>query len=159
MSTELYQKVYDFLANSPLEHITASSVIFQLIEEEPWITKEESRTIVNNAINASLNIHSNDTPAQNKLFRILVQFDDAFEGVCSLRDIGAVKLSKEKPISLERIIANYTELKSKLTSIVQKKPSPLYKCLLKDLDSVSVSNLSWKSPLTSQVISDEWDKI
>ena len=35
MSTELYQKVYDFLANSPLEHITASSVIFQVIEEEP----------------------------------------------------------------------------------------------------------------------------
>ncbi|PKK55156.1 hypothetical protein RhiirC2_803053, partial [Rhizophagus irregularis] len=44
-------------------------------------------------------------------------------------------------------------------SIVQKKPSPLYKRLLKDLDSVSVSNLLWKSPLASQVISDEWDKI
>jgi len=53
--------------------MTASSVIFQLIEEEPWITKEESRTIVNNAINASLNIYYNDTPVQNKLFRILVQ--------------------------------------------------------------------------------------
>ena len=73
MSTELYQKVYDFLANSPLEYITASSVIFQVIEEEPWITKEESRSIVNNAINASLNIYSSDTPAQNKLLRILVQ--------------------------------------------------------------------------------------
>ena len=73
MSTELYQKVYDFLANSSLEHIIASSVIFQVIEEEPWITKEESRSIVNNAINASLNIYSSDTPAQNKLLRILVQ--------------------------------------------------------------------------------------
>ena len=73
MSTELYQKVYEFLANSPLEHITASSVIFQVIEEEPWISKEESRIIVNNAINASLNIYSNDTSAQNKLLRILVQ--------------------------------------------------------------------------------------
>jgi hypothetical protein len=70
----------------------------------------------------------------------LRQFDDAFEGVCSLRNIGAVKLvcyfftqninlilwytnslscilikSKEKPLSSERIIANFTELKSKLT--------------------------------------------
>ncbi|CAJ0843597.1 14410_t:CDS:2, partial [Entrophospora sp. SA101] len=49
------------LTESPLEHITASSVIFQVIEEEPWISKEESRTIVNNAINASLNIYSDDT--------------------------------------------------------------------------------------------------
>jgi hypothetical protein len=73
MSTELYQKVYDFLSNSPLKYITASSVIFQVIEEEPWITKEELRTIVDNAINTSLNIYSNDTPAQNKLLRILVQ--------------------------------------------------------------------------------------
>ena len=31
--------------------------------------------------------------------------------------------------------------------------------MLKDLDSVSIPNLSWKSPLASQVISDEWDKI
>ncbi|RGB31570.1 hypothetical protein C1646_763907 [Rhizophagus diaphanus] len=73
MSTELYQKVYSFLANSPLEHVTASSVIFQVIEEESWITKEELRSIVNNAIDASLNIYSNDIPAQNKLLRILVQ--------------------------------------------------------------------------------------
>ena len=73
MSTELYQKVYGFLANSPLEHVTASSVIFQVIEEEPWITKEELRSIVNNAINASLNIYSSDTSVQNKLLRILVQ--------------------------------------------------------------------------------------
>ncbi|RGB23966.1 hypothetical protein C1646_773740 [Rhizophagus diaphanus] len=73
MSTGLYQKVYGFLANFPLEHITASSVIFQVIEEEPWITKEESKSIVNIAINVSLNIYSNDTSAQNKLLRILVQ--------------------------------------------------------------------------------------
>jgi hypothetical protein len=31
--------------------------------------------------------------------------------------------------------------------------------LLKDLDNVPVSSLSWKSPLASQVISDEWAKI
>ena len=73
MSTELYQKVYDFLTNFPLEHITASSVIFQVIEEESWITKEESRSIVNNAINTSLNIYFSDTPTQNKLLKILVQ--------------------------------------------------------------------------------------
>ena len=73
MFIELYQKVYDFLTNSPLEYITASSIIFQVIEEEPWISKEESRIIVNNTINALLNIYFNDTSAQNKLLRILIQ--------------------------------------------------------------------------------------
>ncbi|RIA86596.1 hypothetical protein C1645_829061 [Glomus cerebriforme] len=111
MSTELYQKVYDFLANSPLEHITASSVIFQIIEEEPWITKEESRN------HTMVTLQSSDEE----------WFDDAFEGVCSLHDISAVKLS-----------------------IVQKKPTPLYKRLLKDLDNVPVLSLSQKSPLASQ---------
>jgi len=73
MSSELYQKVYNFLAVSPLELITASSVIFQIIEEEPWISKEECRIIVNNAINASLNIYSDNTSTQNKLLKISTQ--------------------------------------------------------------------------------------
>jgi hypothetical protein len=37
----IIQKVYNSLTVSLLEHITASSVIFQVIEEEPWISKEE----------------------------------------------------------------------------------------------------------------------
>ncbi|CAG8559413.1 4784_t:CDS:2 [Paraglomus brasilianum] len=152
MSSELYQKVYNFLTVSPLELITASSVIFQIIEEEPWISKEESRIIVNNAINASLNIYSGNTSTQNKLLRIFTQYDDAFDGICSLRDIGAVKV-------VEQIEANYTDLVSKLTDMLRSNPSSLYKRLLKDIKSVSISDLTWKSPLASQVISDTWEKI
>ena len=73
MSTEIYEKVYNFLTASPMEHITAVSVIYQVIEDEPWISKEESRTIVQNAINSSLNIYSQSTLTQNKLLKILAQ--------------------------------------------------------------------------------------
>ena len=73
MSTEIYKKVYNFLTNSPMEHITAVSVVYQVIEDEPWISKEESRTIVQNAINSSLNIYSQSTLTQNKLLKILAQ--------------------------------------------------------------------------------------
>ena len=73
MSTEIYEKVYNFLTTSPIKHITAVSVIYQVIEDEPWISKEESRTIVQNAINSSLNIYSQSTLTQNKLLKILAQ--------------------------------------------------------------------------------------
>ncbi|CAG8698332.1 6258_t:CDS:2 [Acaulospora morrowiae] len=146
MSTEIYEKVYNFLTTSPMEHITAVSFIYQVIKVEPWISKEESRTIVQNAINSSLNIYSQSTLTQNKLLKILVQhpisplvrdiilgrvedvnlysyanfnvvyidtkqsllcYDDAFKGVRSLRDIGAVKTNKEKPLSSEQIEKTY----------------------------------------------------
>ncbi|CAJ0839795.1 9384_t:CDS:2, partial [Entrophospora sp. SA101] len=55
-------------------------------------------------------------------------YDDAFEGVCSLRDIGAVKTQNS---------------------------SPLYDELLSSLGDVVVSDLSWKDPIASQVISDD----
>ncbi|CAJ0824793.1 6080_t:CDS:2, partial [Entrophospora sp. SA101] len=57
-----------------------------------------------------------------------VIYDDAFEGVCSLRDIGAVKTQNS---------------------------SPLYDELLSSLGDVVISDLSWKDPIASQVISDD----
>ena len=43
--------------------------------------------------------------------------------------------------------------------MLRSNPSSLYKRLLKDIESVSISDLTWKSPLTSQVLSDMWEKI
>ncbi|CAG8725462.1 6145_t:CDS:10 [Cetraspora pellucida] len=81
----------------------------------------------------------------------LLRYDDAFEGLCSLRDIGAVKTNKEKPLSSEQIEKNISELKSKLI----QNSSPLYDKMLNSLGDIVVSGLSWKDPIASQVISND----
>ncbi|CAG8653903.1 14361_t:CDS:1, partial [Acaulospora colombiana] len=39
-------RLSNFLINATEEHITASSVIYQVIEEDPWIPQNELKSIV-----------------------------------------------------------------------------------------------------------------
>lgn len=73
MSNSLAGKIYNFLTTSPLEHITAFSVIFQVMEEEPLIKQDVLRNIVNNAVNLATNTYSNDMSAQNKVLMVSTQ--------------------------------------------------------------------------------------
>ena len=74
MSGQLFDKVYKFLITSPLGYITAFSVVYQVIEDEPWVEQEELRRIVNDAISvATANVYSRNISAQNKLLRILAK--------------------------------------------------------------------------------------
>ena len=49
-SSALYENIYNFLLNSPSDHITAFSVIFQLIEDDTWYPKDKLREIIHQAI-------------------------------------------------------------------------------------------------------------
>ncbi|CAG8598209.1 2260_t:CDS:2 [Paraglomus occultum] len=147
MSSGLAGKIFDFLITSPLEHITAFSVVYQAMEEDPWIERNNLRNIVNNAISLAKNEYSQE--AQNKLLTVSLQFDIAFEGVCSLRDIETAKEIEE--ISKEQIKKNMRELKGKLRG----KSSPFLVELYNFLDYVDVDSLRWQDPFASQVISDE----
>ena len=74
MPGQLFDKVYKFLTTSPLGYITAFSVVYQVIEDEPWMEQEELRRIVNDAISvATANAYSQNITAQNKLLRILTK--------------------------------------------------------------------------------------
>ncbi|CAB4389195.1 unnamed protein product [Rhizophagus irregularis] len=73
MSNSLSGKIFNFLTTSPLEHITAFSVIFQAMEEEPLIKQDALRNIVNNAVNLATNTYSNNILAQNKLLMVSMQ--------------------------------------------------------------------------------------
>ncbi|CAJ0752783.1 5475_t:CDS:1, partial [Entrophospora sp. SA101] len=73
MTNDLSEKIFNFLTTSPLEHITAFSVIYQVMEEDPWIQQEILRNIVNNAVTLAINNYSRDISAQNKLYTIPVQ--------------------------------------------------------------------------------------
>ncbi len=73
MSSDLSGKIFKFLTTSPLEHITAFSVIYQVMEEDPLIQREVLRNVVNNSINLATNTYSHDISAQNKLLTVSVQ--------------------------------------------------------------------------------------
>jgi hypothetical protein len=46
MNTHLSTKIYNFLVNAEEEHITGASVIYQGIEDDPWVSKEELKSII-----------------------------------------------------------------------------------------------------------------
>ena len=61
MSSEyLYVKIIEYLTNLKTEHIMAASVIYQGLEDNPWITKDELRGIIERAVNSVKDIYEGD---------------------------------------------------------------------------------------------------
>ena len=50
MSTDLQTKIYNFLINAEEDHITTGSVIYQAIEDDPWIEKIELKGVIEQAV-------------------------------------------------------------------------------------------------------------
>ena len=73
MSSELYSKIYNFLVTANQEHITATLVIYQGIEEDPWISQNDLRRVVDQAIGFASNLYAEEPSRQLKLLRILPQ--------------------------------------------------------------------------------------
>ena len=69
-----------------------------------------------------------------------------------MRDIGAVKTNKERPLNSDEIKKNINELKAKLK---KNTTTPINQHLYFGINNVNISELSWMDPLASQVISDE----
>src|SRR3954454_17395391 len=67
MSSELYSKIYNFLVTANQEHITATSVIYQGIEEDPWISQNDLRSVVDQAIGFASNLYGEEPLRQLKL--------------------------------------------------------------------------------------------
>ncbi|RHZ82621.1 hypothetical protein Glove_107g4 [Diversispora epigaea] len=149
MSTELYQMVHNFFTTSLIEYITAFSIIYQVIEDEPLIQQDVLREIVNRAIDASTNIYSNNLIAQNKLLRISIQFNNAFEGVRSVYNIKRAKL--KRPLTKQEINRNIMDLRRKLTQSSSQFAIEIHE----GLNNISESDLTWRELLTNQVLSDE----
>ncbi len=66
-------KIYNFLITSPLEYITAFSVVYQAMEDNPWIEQNILRSIINDTISLAKNEYSQDLLVQNKLLTISLQ--------------------------------------------------------------------------------------
>ncbi|CAG8602589.1 4057_t:CDS:2, partial [Scutellospora calospora] len=78
-------------------------------------------------------------------------FEISYKTVCSLRNIGVVNISKERPLDLDQIAGNIKKLKGKL----KQNKSSLCQELFSSLRNVDISALTWKDFLANQIISDD----
>ena len=75
-TTELfYNKIYNFLVNSPLNYITSFSVIYQIMKDEPLIEKDNLYKIISDVCNKVLETEEKfqDMVARDKLYEITSQ--------------------------------------------------------------------------------------
>ncbi|RGB22743.1 hypothetical protein C1646_775619 [Rhizophagus diaphanus] len=149
----LYDFICNFLRIVLPEHITAFSVIYQAMNEEPWIVKKNLRQIFHQAITSVMPSYASNSEKYQKLLNLPLKFDDAYEEMCSLRDFEIDRQEEELPI--ETIENNLRILKGNL----KRSKSRYAKILRKSIGKVKSSELLWHDPLASQVLSNEMEMV
>jgi hypothetical protein len=71
MPTDLYTKIYNFLLNAEEEDITAGSVIYQGIEDNPWISQNELKSIIERAVAFVKNQYERGSSRHTTLLEVL----------------------------------------------------------------------------------------
>ena len=71
MPTNLYTKIYNFLLNAEKEDITAGSVIYQGIEDNPLISQNELKCIIERAVAFVKNQYERGSSRHTVLLEIL----------------------------------------------------------------------------------------
>ena len=71
MPADLYTKIYNFLLNAKEENITARSVIYQGIEDNPWISQNELKSIIQRAVAFVKNQYDRGSSRHTTLLEIL----------------------------------------------------------------------------------------
>ncbi|CAG8448049.1 9026_t:CDS:2 [Ambispora leptoticha] len=151
MSTTVFNRILDFMKDEPVKHITAGSVIYKGTEEDQTISKDELLKLTINAIRSMKNIAGEDSERFRKISNIPLEFECAYETICSLRDIKALKTSEQVPLDDDTIKKNIRSLQGRLLS----DSSPLSVELYQNVKNIPITNLTWEDPLASRVISDD----
>jgi hypothetical protein len=69
----LYVKTVEYLTSVKTEHLMAGSVIYQGLEENPWISKEELKSVIGSAVEYVKDLHVIDYGRHAKLLNIIPQ--------------------------------------------------------------------------------------
>ncbi|CAG8658305.1 1860_t:CDS:2 [Racocetra fulgida] len=141
-NSTLYKTFYNFLLESPPAHITAFSVIYQVVEDDTWNSKDDLRQAVHQAVTELKGGYDKNSEKYQKLDEISLKVS-----VCSLRNIR--KSNQEDELTPNEIETNLRSLKTNLASSEAPYAQHFRKYLKKKKNT---SNLSWEVPLASQVI-------
>ncbi|CAG8815243.1 5847_t:CDS:2, partial [Cetraspora pellucida] len=130
--------------------INAISVVYLGMKKDRWIEQSELKATVKRAVESTSNVRMKSS-RRSRISQILSQFENAFERVSGLYDMGAIKSDKGKPLDSDKIDKNINLLKNKL----KKDNTALYQHLYSAVSSYPINELTWKDPLASQVISNK----
>ncbi|KAG9301795.1 hypothetical protein G9A89_003944 [Geosiphon pyriformis] len=104
------------MRDEPVKHITAGSVIYIGAEDDQTISKDELLKLTIDAIRSMKNIAGEDSERFRKISNIPLEFECAYETICSLRDIKALKMSEQVLLDDDRIKKNIRYLQGRLLS-------------------------------------------
>ncbi|RHZ81530.1 hypothetical protein Glove_119g17 [Diversispora epigaea] len=182
MSTDLQTKIYNFLVNAEEDHITAGSVIYQAIENDTWLEKNELRGIIEQAVSFANNQNVRGSSRHTTLLEILLEFKYPISPLTipaiQIQNPNAKIPNAEIPNPKSQITisifyrnpksqipntSNLCILASQIPNYLgfgqhvyhsQEKSSAVW-----SINKVSISELTWEDPLASQVISDDSDLV
>ncbi|CAJ0746091.1 22127_t:CDS:1 [Entrophospora sp. SA101] len=69
-ASALYENIYNFLLESPSDHITAFSVIFQVIDDDTWYPKDVLREIIRRATTKVRKFNDQNSEKYRRLIEI-----------------------------------------------------------------------------------------
>ncbi|CAG8799111.1 8772_t:CDS:2, partial [Dentiscutata erythropus] len=121
--------------------------ISQVVEDDMWNSKDDLRQAVHQAVTELKGGYDKNSEKYQKLDEVSLKFDDAYEGVCSLRNIR--KSNQEDELTPNEIETNLRSLKTNLANSEAPYAQHFRKYLKKKKNT---SKLSWEVPLASQVI-------
>ncbi|CAH1768522.1 8857_t:CDS:2 [Entrophospora sp. SA101] len=158
--SNLVSKIENLLLNGPLDAVCGANIVYLAMNGNHLGRYEDIRTLADRAVSSALTKITN-TERRTKILEVLPELkvgecrpgramSSDVEGFCSSL---AVELPEDH--SREQIERNLNILKSKLENPVLERDADLYGTLRTNLDNIDQSELSWKDPEASMVISDK----
>ncbi|CAG8618848.1 11710_t:CDS:2 [Ambispora gerdemannii] len=153
--SHLVSKIEALLLEEPLDSLCGASAVYLAIENNNLPPFEYVREVIDRAVNSSL-LKIEGIERKTKVLEVLSQAESGYISVRGLKAFKALNIEKElyPDRSREEIDENINKLKYKLEATSEADVS-LYGTLRQTLENVDVSNLTWRDPEASMVISDD----
>ncbi|GES80357.1 hypothetical protein GLOIN_2v1776328 [Rhizophagus clarus] len=151
-------KVEALLLQESFDTLCGASVVYLTIEDNILPPYDKVREIVDRAVNSSL-AKLTDLGRRTKVLEILPQVESGYISVRGLKALKVLNIDRELPLdhTQEEIEENLNMLKSKLEHPTTEADINLYGSLKQSLAGIESSDLTWRDPEASMVLSDNSD--
>ncbi|CAB4430131.1 unnamed protein product [Rhizophagus irregularis] len=160
MSNLLVAKIEALLLQEPLDTLCGATVVYLTIEDNTLPPYDKVREIVDRAVSSTLS-KIDDIVRRTKVLEILPQMEGGYTSVRGLKALKVLNMDREAPPdhTQEEIQQNLSTLKYKLEHPLSEADVNLYGSLKQNLVNITASDLTWRDPEASMVLSDDSDII
>ncbi|CAJ0843190.1 19380_t:CDS:2 [Entrophospora sp. SA101] len=141
----------------PLDILCGASAVYLTIENDTLPPLENVRDIVDRAVNSSL-LKIEENERKTKVLEVLSQVS-GYISVRGLKAFNVLNMERELPLDYtrEKIEENIINLKYKLEHPRSEVDINLYGSLRQALENINSSELTWRDPEASMVLSNDSD--